>query len=164
MNNNELYHYGVPGMRWGHRKAVEVVSKTDGRMSNKAEIEDMRNKKINLRKAKSDYKQARRDLFELNDAMSKIDDLLDNRDSELKNSERADLWEARKKGKEIYDSLIDDLNAAMSAYSKAKKDYRSSKATLRGKNKTLKTLMNMNNKVINNPDSNKSTTNKRTVK
>lgn len=27
MNNNELYHYGVKGMRWGHRKAQQYESK-----------------------------------------------------------------------------------------------------------------------------------------
>ena len=26
MDNNTLYHYGVPGMRWGHRKAADIVS------------------------------------------------------------------------------------------------------------------------------------------
>ena len=24
--NNEIYHYGVPGMKWGHRKAVPVTN------------------------------------------------------------------------------------------------------------------------------------------
>lgn len=31
MNNNELYHYGVPGMRWGHRKAATSSSNTSRR-------------------------------------------------------------------------------------------------------------------------------------
>ena len=26
MNNNEIYHYGVPGMKWGHRKEVPVTN------------------------------------------------------------------------------------------------------------------------------------------
>ena len=26
MYDNELYHYGIPGMRWGHRKSVYDVN------------------------------------------------------------------------------------------------------------------------------------------
>ena len=29
-DNNELYHYGVPGMRWGHRKAQPFSAKATG--------------------------------------------------------------------------------------------------------------------------------------
>lgn len=35
MNDNELMHYGVPGMRWGHRKAINRVS-TSGKKTNKS--------------------------------------------------------------------------------------------------------------------------------
>ena len=29
MNNDELKHYGVPGMKWGHRKGTSGSSQTD---------------------------------------------------------------------------------------------------------------------------------------
>lgn len=32
-NNNELYHYGVPGMKWGHRKAQRLEAKYTRKLS-----------------------------------------------------------------------------------------------------------------------------------
>ena len=51
-NNNELYHYGVPGMRWGHRKAAirteykTRIKKADGDYDKTVQ-------------AKADYKKAK---------------------------------------------------------------------------------------------------------
>lgn len=33
----ELYHYGIPGMRWGVRRAQEVLDRLAGRSANKRE-------------------------------------------------------------------------------------------------------------------------------
>lgn len=51
MNNNELYHYGIPGMRWGHRKSkIEKISersKKRGWSDDATEAAKIKTKKIN---------------------------------------------------------------------------------------------------------------------
>ena len=44
MNNDELYHYGVPGMRWGIRKGRNQLSKLTGQ--DKSKISDEKAKKF----------------------------------------------------------------------------------------------------------------------
>ena len=48
MENNELYHYGVKGMKWGVRKKPEYSSMT----------QDVRNKKAAYKQAKKEYGKA----------------------------------------------------------------------------------------------------------
>ena len=52
-NNNELYHYGVPGMRWGQRRATTKVDKISSRAKKRGWSDDatetakIKTKKIN---------------------------------------------------------------------------------------------------------------------
>lgn len=39
-NNNELYHYGIPGMRWGTRRAQRQLSNLTGRDRTKISAEE----------------------------------------------------------------------------------------------------------------------------
>ena len=40
MNNNELYHYGVPGMKWGVRKSEDKLSRISSRSKKEKWSED----------------------------------------------------------------------------------------------------------------------------
>lgn len=48
-NYNELYHYGVPGMRWGHRKEARITkrAKKQGWSDDATETAKIRIKKVN---------------------------------------------------------------------------------------------------------------------
>ena len=45
MNSNELYHYGVPGMHWGHRKATSSTS-NNKRVKNKTNDTQPKKKRV----------------------------------------------------------------------------------------------------------------------
>ena len=68
MYNNELYHFGVKGMRWGHRKDQYTIDQTRSMnregiakakynyRSSKRAAKQRRNKAIDSKQAKIDYK------------------------------------------------------------------------------------------------------------
>ena len=44
--NGELYHYGVPGMRWGHRKRVPSADSSEVKKIRKKSIDEMSNQEL----------------------------------------------------------------------------------------------------------------------
>lgn len=57
MNQNELYHYGVVGMKWGHRRARKMMERA-GRLDQKA-----RNRGNDVYKAKANVLRSKADLI-----------------------------------------------------------------------------------------------------
>ena len=53
MNSDVLYHYGVPGMKWGHRKATSKIDRISKRSSKRGwsddatEVAKIQTKKVN---------------------------------------------------------------------------------------------------------------------
>ena len=65
MNKDELMHYGVPGMRWGHRKALPISSQRArydaAKQRYKADKKVYRKNSTQLNKSKSAMKKAKKD-------------------------------------------------------------------------------------------------------
>ena len=65
MNKDELMHYGVPGMRWGHRKALPISSQRARydavKQQYKADKKTYRKNSTQLNKSKSAMKKAKKD-------------------------------------------------------------------------------------------------------
>ena len=59
MNNNELYHYGVPGMRWGVRKSTKRMSSDAAEASRlkKKKVSEMSNDEIQKLNRRSELEQ-----------------------------------------------------------------------------------------------------------
>lgn len=62
--SDELYHYGVPGMKWGHRKSIQYASKAKATMQKAKELEGIGSNKASKlmaegKKRKADSIQAK---------------------------------------------------------------------------------------------------------
>ena len=106
-NSNELYHYGVKGMRWGHRKAA--YQNTVARTGNSAQRQAYLNAKANKKAAGKAYSKAYSKAY--NKSLAAYSPFKKHRQA---NDER---WnDAIQKAK--------DMNAADKAYKDAKKAYK----------------------------------------
>lgn len=99
---SELYHYGVPGMRWGHRKALPTSSVRNKVNSTKAEYKS----------AKKAYSKSYNKAYN-NSALHPISQF------------------ATKKGKAKSDALWDDAYKKASSMRTAKTAYKTAKAERR---------------------------------
>lgn len=105
-NSDELYHYGVKGMKWGHRKAS--YQNTAVRTGNSAQRQAYLNAKANKKAAGKAYTKAYNKAY--NRSMAALSPFKKHRQA---NDER---WnDAVQKAK--------DMNAADKAYKDAKKEY-----------------------------------------
>ena len=57
MNNNELMHYGVLGMKWGHRRAQRLLTKAAKKRDSARELNNMSSYKASQGKSKSALKK-----------------------------------------------------------------------------------------------------------
>ena len=60
MSNNELMHYGVPGMRWGHRKAQKYSSRAAKDRQLAKQWDDAKTKEVERLRAQGKMKKAAR--------------------------------------------------------------------------------------------------------
>lgn len=74
--SDELYHYGVLGMKWGHRKAIyKTIAKGAKQGKKSFEISDELSNDANFKKVASsltDYKKARDDFRSLSEQRDKL--------------------------------------------------------------------------------------------
>lgn len=102
MNNNELYHYGIPGMRWGHRKSQPNTAASRRYQSSKLA-----------------YKQSKK---EYNKAFNKATNYSSRRPISQFVGKKAKA-ESDKRWADAYDKAA-KLNKDKADYKRAKKDYK----------------------------------------
>lgn len=119
MENQELKHYGVPGMRWGHHKPIDDLSGMDRRAKKKMAKAQQQAEKIQKKQEKAefetDYKNYKKVLSDQYDAGMAVknsksdyvsDAELDRIYETVKN--RLDFVDSKttQKGKEYMDRLV----------------------------------------------------------
>lgn len=98
--NNELYHYGVPGMRWGKRKKI---LKQEYKSRVKKENNDYEMARIDRKLEKKEFKTYMKEMDKSGRPGSKMDKMKGGRSTELYNRITA------KKGKEYADKVTATL-------------------------------------------------------
>lgn len=111
---DELYHYGVPGMRWGHRKAIQISSSSVG------------NARARMKQAKANKKAANK----------KFDKAYRDSNSWILNSQ-FDKKDRQNRNKALIDAAEKSAKAD-SQYKKAKKAYKLAKKYEKQKVKDIK--------------------------
>lgn len=143
MNNDELQHFGIPGMKWGKRKAV-----TSGGLSGSIRRKQMSNATNSLSKIGARKKQVNSELKELNNyaknpskiGKSKISTAIRNHQIKSLNKTKSKLDAKEKGNKEALKELKDIdsyqkkraankaiIKQAKAAYKANKKDYKLAK-------------------------------------
>lgn len=112
MNNNELYHYGVLGMKWGKRKARPTTNASKV-AAKKATYDDLKKQYLS---AKADKRAATKEWSKTYNQATK-----------LRNSfgEKKQMYEKKvEEAGEAANRAYDNHKSAKSAYKQAKKDYK----------------------------------------
>ena len=110
MNENELYHFGVKGMRWGHRKAQYNTS--NGNVASA---------KVRMKNAKQAYKTADKAASKSFDEAYRYTD---------RHPIKSRIGKGKQKSNALWDDAFDKIDAsnkAKAAYKQSKKDYKAEK-------------------------------------
>lgn len=143
MKNNELYHYGIPGMRWGHRKASpttggSITKNGKYKASNGVVIAKSRNKRVAVARRMSTTAPVRLLAAAGNNKMAKLT-------GRSKESIKAQEKRERVALKEYYKAGGDKMFVKGSLNNRDKK--RISKQYAEAQKKGDKNLMNSYNKM-----------------
>lgn len=110
MNENELYHFGVKGMRWGHRKAQYNTS--NGNVASA---------KVRMKNAKQAYKTANKVASKSFGEAYKYAD---------RHPIKSRIGKGKQKSNALWDDAFDKIDAAnraQASYKQSKKDYKAEK-------------------------------------
>lgn len=125
MYNNELCHFGVKGMKWGHHKYVSSYSKSYNNASNRLDSamasyksskgQDRKIAKQEYKKAKSAYKTKRKD--EINDLSYRLYNkhISDTPNAPFAGRSTMNIKTYKKAAKKMVDKGMDEKSAVKSA-------------------------------------------------
>lgn len=114
VTEDQLFHYGVKGMRWGHRKPADIaVAKKAKTMSRKEQNQQIKEARGRIKEANKGYKALRK-AYKTSDMDRKVaKKLLKEKANEIMDSEDYS-WSTRStSGEKFAIATIAAINAAM---------------------------------------------------